>query len=66
MARRMIELARDMRYVAECLTTLDKIMRLPSCQDCTRECEYRVKWGELVRFNCPLHENNKSKEDAVK
>lgn len=27
------------------------------CNDCgKKDCEYRPKWGEVVRFNCPLWE----------
>lgn len=34
----------------------DRVASLPDCNDCGRgACEYKPRWGEQVRINCPLH-----------
>lgn len=34
---------------------IEKIASLPNCNDCGRvDCEHKPKWGETVRYNCPL------------
>lgn len=33
----------------------DRVASLPDCNDCGRwDCEYKPRWGEQVRINCPL------------
>lgn len=46
-----------LNYLAACVKTVDQIQDLPDCNTCGREnCEYRPRWGEAVRLNCPLWE----------
>lgn len=35
----------------------EKIVAMPNCNDCGRNhCQYKVRIGDTVRFNCPLWE----------
>ena len=42
-------------YLVDCLVLLNKIMKLPTCNECelASSCEYCPKPGEGVRYNCP-------------
>ena len=54
------ELIHDLRYIADCLKFVCEIYELSSCNDCSKkDCEYKPKWGESVRYNCPLWEGDK-------
>lgn len=61
---RMSELSGNLRYIAESLQLLEKIMSLPDCHNCSKlgACEYQPEWGKIMRFNCPLWESDKPKE----
>lgn len=58
------KLAILLRNAADLISLGERVMELPSCNDCAkaRECEYVPTWGEAVRFNCPLWAGRK--EDA--
>ena len=44
---------------------LHEIMSLPNCNDCkNKDCEYKPKWGEHVRYNCPLHNAGRKTENS--
>ncbi len=40
----------------EGINQLEKISNLANCNDCgaVKKCQYKPKWGEPVRYNCPL------------
>ncbi|MBQ1293897.1 MAG: hypothetical protein IIY21_07640 [Clostridiales bacterium] len=44
---------------------LHEIMSLPNCNDCkNKDCEYKPKWGEHIRYNCPLHNADRKTEQT--
>ena len=45
-----------MTYITECLMTYRDIQNVgKNCNICDKKnCKYRPEWGELIRFNCPL------------
>ena len=44
---------------------LHEIMSLPNCNDCkNKDCEYKPKWGEHNRYNCPLHNEDRKTEQT--
>ena len=44
---------------------LHEIMSLPNCNDCkNKDCEYKPKWGEHIRYNCPLHNADLKTENS--
>ena len=44
---------------------LHEIMSLPNCNDCkNKDCEYKPKWGEHIRYNCPLHTDRKAENSS--
>ena len=46
---------------------LHEIMSLPNCNDCkNKDCEYKPKWGEHIRYNCPLHTDRKTENRSEK
>ena len=46
---------------------LHEIMSLPNCNDCkNKDCEYKPKWGEHIRYNCPLHTDRKTENSSEK
>lgn len=55
---RVTEIAGTLRYIADCLCELDRIAKLPNCNDCGKlgACDKMPEWGTTVRFNCPLWE----------
>ena len=45
---------------------LHEIMSLPNCNDCkNKDCEYKPKWGEHIRYNCPLHNADRKTEPTI-
>jgi len=55
----MSRLDDSISYVASILDNLTayrRITQMPNCNDCgtAKTCEVRPKWGEPLRFNCPL------------
>ena len=52
-----IVLARkDASWLVDCLLFATEIAEMNDCNNCAdkMECPYRPRWGENVRFNCPL------------
>ena len=46
----------NLKCIKSDLWMLREIMSLPNCNDCKRkDCSYKPKWGEHIRYNCPLH-----------
>lgn len=47
----------EINYLKQCEKKLEEIVALPNCQDCaiSNNCEHRPKYGDFVRFNCPLY-----------
>ena len=52
------ELARTLNYLADCVRAMERISRLPDCNNCGKQktCEYLPDWGGNTRINCPLWE----------
>ena len=50
-------LAGAMHYAADMISYAERIMQLPTCNECVRkrECQYLPDWGAMVRINCPLY-----------
>ena len=43
--------------LADIVRAYDEIMSLHDCNDCEKKnCPYKPKPGQMVRFNCPLWE----------
>lgn len=52
------ETLNNLKCIKSDLWMLREIMSLPNCNDCKRkDCSYKPKWGEHIRYNCPLHLN---------
>lgn len=62
---RATDIADTLRYIADCLSELDRIVNLPNCNDCAMQgsCDKRPEWGTTVRFNCPLWVKNETKKE---
>lgn len=46
----------NLKGIKSDLWMLHEIMSMPNCNDCKRkDCSYKPKWGEHIRYNCPLH-----------
>ena len=42
-------------YLCSCLLFADNVSKMHDCNDCKdADCPYKPRWGENVRFNCPL------------
>jgi len=53
----------DFRLLAEWLKALKEIYDCGDCNDCrNRQCEWKPKLGQLVRFNCPHYVGVENKE----
>jgi hypothetical protein len=66
------EIISHIKSVKSDIWLLHEIMSLPNCNDCkNKDCEYKPKWGEHIRYNCPLHnadrkiENNSEKPNNL-
>lgn len=48
-------------YELECLTLLRDILNSGDCNCCaaSKECVYKPKLGEMVRYNCPFYKSKK-------
>ena len=52
----ILQLAHDAKRIGDLLQLGITVSRMPNCNDCGNAmCEYRPKWGQSVRYNCPLH-----------
>lgn len=61
---RIREIANDVRFVADVLMLAARIAEMPGCNDCgVEECEYEPRWGEPIRYNCPLWKERKNETD---
>ena len=62
---RATDIADTLRYIADCLSELDRIAKLQSCNDCAmlNTCDKSPGWGEPVRYNCPLWVKNETKKE---
>ena len=50
------EIISHIQSVKSDMWMLREIISLPNCNDCkNKDCEYKPKWGEHIRYNCPLH-----------
>ena len=57
------EIISHIQSVKSDLWMLHEIMSLPNCNDCkNKDCEYKPKWGEHIRYNCPLHNADRKTE----
>lgn len=55
------EIVSHIQSVKSDMWMLREIMSLPNCNDCKRkDCSYKPKWGEHIRYNCPLHADRKT------
>lgn len=50
------DLAKILRYLAECVEFTERIKVQNCCNSCGKfkTCEYLPRWGEPTRINCPL------------
>lgn len=54
-------------YIFESLILLRDIKSTGDCNVCkNKECEYKPKAGQLVRYNCPFYKAESEGEDADK
>ena len=55
------EIISHIQSVKSDMWMLREIISLPNCNDCkNKDCEYKPKWGEHIRYNCPLHADRKT------
>ena len=55
------EITSHIQSVKSDMWMLREIISLPNCNDCkNKDCEYKPKWGEHIRYNCPLHTDRKT------
>ena len=52
------EIVRVLHRIADAVQIMSQLSQKPNCNDCgkKKECEYVPKWGDPVRINCPLWE----------
>lgn len=60
---RLDKLIDDLLYLAEVLSSYKEIVELGSCNDCAikKYCQVAPKWGQPVRYNCPLYQKEEEK-----
>lgn len=59
------EIVSHIQSVKSDMWMLREIMSLPNCNDCKRkDCSYKPKWGEHIRYNCPLHNADRKTENC--
>ena len=52
--------------VLEVFKFVRHMSNLPTCNDCKRkECRYKPKWGDTVRYNCPLWTDADDGRDVI-
>ena len=57
------EIISHIKSIKSDIWMLHEIMSLPNCNDCkNKDCEYKPKWGEHIRYNCPLHNADRKTE----
>ena len=50
------DIAGILYHAADIIKSWNEIQALPNCNNCYRkDCQFRPDWGQIVRFNCPLH-----------
>lgn len=62
---RATDIADTLRYIADCMSELDMILKLQNCNDCAMlgACNKMPEWGRPVRYNCPLWVKNETKKE---
>ena len=57
----------DVGYILEVLMAYRNIVQSGCCNDCeySRECDYKPKLGQLVRYNCLLYDRRENHDGAV-
>lgn len=46
----------DVAYILDSLITLKRIQNTGDCNVCkNKECKYKPKVGQIVRYNCPFY-----------
>ena len=54
------DFARMLIYVAECIRYTQNVQSYNNCNNCGKKnCEYKPDWGDQVRINCPLWEDER-------
>ena len=50
-----IEIIKNLKFIIDALEFTQEMRGVHNCNDCgvAEKCEYRPKWGEPVRWNCP-------------
>lgn len=52
----ILQLAHYAKRIGDLVQLGITVSRMPNCNDCSNAtCEYRPKWGQSVRYNCPLY-----------
>lgn len=61
------EIISHIQSVKSDMWMLREIISLPNCNDCkNKDCEYKPKWGEHIRYNCPLHTDRNTENCSEK
>ena len=61
------EIASHIQSVKSDMWLLREIISLPNCNDCkNKDCGHKPKWGEHIRYNCPLHVDRKTEPTIFK
>lgn len=55
---RLDKLIDDAEYLVKVLNAYKRIIESGSCNDCAikKYCQVAPKWGQPVRYNCPLYQ----------
>ena len=60
---RIDDIINKQEYILMVLRAYREITQSGCCNDCASsgECEYRPKWGEPIRYNCPFYKSLEEK-----
>ena len=55
---RLDKMIDDLTYLRDALIAYRNVEKSGSCNNCwNKNCQWKPKWGEQVRFNCPHRKN---------
>lgn len=55
----------DIAYILDSLIPLKQIQNTGDCNVCkNKECEYKPKVGQMVRYNCPFYKADEGGEEG--
>ncbi len=59
---RLDDTIEEVAYILDCLQAYRRITQYGNCNSCrNKNCEWKPKWGDGVRWNCPHYEESGGK-----